>query len=91
MHRRLLLRLMLAPATLPMACTKREQAKEAPTPQMRPADPSGRAHPPAIAERDMTGRARAKPRATMGALEAEPGARAAPPKDGRKPPRKRTD
>lgn len=91
MHRRFLLRLMLALAALPIACTKREQAKETPTPQMRPAARSGRAHPPAIAEHDLTGRPRAKPRATMGALEAEPGARVAPPKDGGKPPRKRTD
>ncbi|MFP5350287.1 MAG: hypothetical protein ACLGHO_10655 [Gammaproteobacteria bacterium] len=91
MRRRLLLHLLLAPAALPMACTKRKQAKDTPPPPMRPAAPSGRVRPPAIAEHDMTGRPRAKPRATMGALEAEPGARVAPPKEDGKPPRKRTD
>lgn len=92
MHRRLLLRLTFAaPVVLPMACTKREQARETQPPQPRPPAPSGRAPKPALAERDITGRPRAKPRATMGALEAEPGARVPPPKDTGKRPGKRVD
>lgn len=90
MHRRQLLRLLVAaPATLPLACTKREQAKQGRQPQTR--SPTRPAHAPAIADRDMTGRPRAKPRATMGALEAEPGARSPPPKDSKKRSRKRVD
>lgn len=86
MHRRTLLRLFLAmSASAGVACTKKQKD---PLPPKTPAPaPATRTPTPPVAAHDLTGRPRAKPRPTMGALEAEPGV-PAPRKDRKKPPRK---